>query len=122
MIVKKGTDVTVECHLCDVNQLKWTYKPFNGTHEDIVENNNIIRNENNRINGPWFNLKNNSNCTYNLFLPNIQFEVAGLLSCWEGLVEKRITHVVVISEEISKNLLNPSYIKLNIAFNIFIFY
>ena len=97
-IVKKGTDVTVECHLCDVHQLKWTYKPFNGTHEDIVENNNIIRDKNNRINGPWFNLKNNSNCTYNLFLPNIQFEVAGLLSCWEGLVEKRITHVVVISE------------------------
>ena len=88
----------MECHLCDVNQLKWTYKPFNGTHEDIVENNNIIRNENYETNRPWFNLKNNSNCTYNLFLPNIQFEVFGLLSCWEGLVEKRITHVVVISE------------------------
>lgn len=99
-IVKKGNDVIVECHLCDVHQLKWTYKAINETEEDIVENNNIIRNENHGKRRPWFNIKNNSNFTYNLALPKIQLDSAGVYSCWEGSVVKRITHIVVISEQI----------------------
>lgn len=120
-VVNKGTDVVLECHLCNANQIKWTYKPINGIQEDIVENNNIIRNENHGKE-TWITIEHNSNCTYNLFLPKIQFGGAGIYSCWEGSVEKRIIHTIVTSDCFYQNLLNQtdhSYKKSYIGFNFF---
>ena len=46
----------------------------------------------------WFKVINDTNCRRSLLLSKIQFEAAGVYACWEGLVVKGVTNVIVVSE------------------------
>ena len=98
-IVHVEENATVECYSCDVSYLQWTYKSENGVHEEIIKRNKTIRNKNHGKRARWFDLLNDSNCTYSLFMPQIQFEAAGVYSCWDNTAQLSIRNIIVLSEE-----------------------
>lgn len=97
-IVKAGSDVIIKCHSCNVDYLIVTYKSPNGGYKIIkARGETSSRNRiHDRIN-LLYDLVIDE-CSYHLFLAEVQFDAAGVFSCWEGSFKTKTTNLIVLSE------------------------
>ena len=101
IILKTGSNVTIECEACNVASRQWTYTSFNGSYvvEDLAKGNDIIRNKLIGKGDFRYNITTkHANCTYNLLITAIKLNDAGVFACCEGAVVLKSTNIAIVGE------------------------